>query len=201
MCGSKRINCVNAEPAPFFFARVVTLLALTTLLVTLVVGIGPNWSSRLMGIGGSIWEDYAKDLRTDPVKPDCVISEMEARLAECGPNEPTPKSDIPEDPFADPEPDEDPFADPKPDEDPFADPKPDEDPFADPKPDEDPFADPEPDEDPFADPKPEADPFAETTKTATPKRRVNCAALRALKDQCDTQHALQCAQCPNYAIG
>ena len=82
------------------FSRVITLLALTCLLVSIVVGIGPNWSSRLMGIGGNIWEGYAKDLRSEPKKPDCDVAELETQLAECTPTEPSGSKSVDEDPFA-----------------------------------------------------------------------------------------------------
>ena len=97
-----------------------TLAALACLIVALLVGIGPNWSSRLIGIGGEIWEGYAKDLRVDPIAPVCVLADLDKQIAAC-PNEEAaaPAGDV-GDPFAD----EDPFAEEK------AEPTADEDPFA-----------------------------------------------------------------------
>jgi TRAP-type C4-dicarboxylate transport system permease large subunit len=146
------------------------------LFIAVILGMGPNLSSRLVGLGEGIWSGYAQDLRTDPASPDCDLQELEERQNIC--IDAPKKNNTTRDPFADPKPQKDPFAD----EDPFADPgdkpvvKPQKDPFAD----EDPFVDPvrKPDLDPFAEE--EKDPFADEPTVSS----INCKALKALTERC-----------------
>ena len=83
-------------------------------LVNLVVGLGPNLSTQIFKLGESVWPGYAKDLRTDPVAPDCDLEELKRQIAGCPAEDAVvePKEDDPfagEDPFAEEEPAADPF--------------------------------------------------------------------------------------------
>ncbi len=59
----------------------VTILGL--LLVALTVGVAPNFDTRLVNLGESMWPGYAAELRTDPALPDCDLGELEERLKSC----------------------------------------------------------------------------------------------------------------------
>jgi TRAP-type C4-dicarboxylate transport system permease large subunit len=151
-------------------------------LTTLLVGLVPNVSKKLVeDVGEATWPGYAKDLRTDPIEPDCVLEDLNAQLSECPTTAPDPEPDPANqgNPFEDEPPDEgNPFEDDPPDEgNPFEDDPPDEgNPFEDDPPDEgNPFEDGSPDEgNPFEDAKPA-------------KPQVNCAALQSLRDRCATR--------------
>ena len=181
----------------------------SVLFIAVILGMGPNLSSRLVSLGENIWAGYAQDLRTDPEPPACDLQELKKKQDVCK-LAPAPKTSnvdsfvepVQNDPFAEDLdiPSKDPFGGD--DEDPFADPKTeilktiekdpfggdDEDPFAEPpKPPEvsstDPFADPSP-KDPFGgDDEVEPvknDPFAEKPAPSS----VNCQALAALTERC-----------------
>ena len=130
-----------------------------TLFVALVTGIAPNASTRVVALGERIWPGYGAELRLDPEAPDCDPVVVRERAESCVDS-------------AAPEPaGGDPFAD-----DPFAEPAP--------KPA------PQPEVDPFAEPA--ADPFAEPAGGAVEPARaagVNCEAVRALADRCETRWA------------
>ena len=187
------------------FKRLRTLVSTAIfagLCLTLLVGVSPNLSSKLVSIGELIWPGYAKDLRQDLAPPECVVEQLKSRLDGCVPQselQAAEPKNAAEDPFA-----EDPFA-----EDPFA-----EDPFADTPPEQskgaapssvapDPFAGADPfadegdekevsDEDPFAE-----DPFAEDPLSTAPETKGSstklstgsCAAIEALITRCETRHA------------
>lgn len=108
--------------------RALSLTTLALLLVAMVVGLGPNTSTRVVQLGESIWPGYAAELREPSQAPTCDPEELKQQLATCVPVAPAPE---PEDPFAE---EEDPFAEPapSPEPDPFAEPAPDPeaDPFA-----------------------------------------------------------------------
>jgi TRAP-type C4-dicarboxylate transport system permease large subunit len=191
------------EEAPFARLRGgLSIFIFIGLSLSLLVGMGPNLSSRLVSLGEMVWPSYAKDLRTDPKPPECKLEELQQRIEQCPVAQPsTGNSGDPfgdKDPFAeeskkkdvDPFGDKDPFAeeskkkdvDPFGDKDPFAEEpkKKDVDPFAD----KDPFAE-EPkkkDVDPFAD----KDPFANTDNQ---KEEVNCRALQNLTERCAVRHS------------
>jgi TRAP-type C4-dicarboxylate transport system permease large subunit len=155
-------------------------LALVIMVLRLVVGIAPNFDTRVVGLAEVVWPGYAQDLRQDPEKPDCVVDDLREQLASICVDQPVEQPKPAADPFGD----EDPFAAPKPAADPFGD----EDPFAAPKPAADPFGD----EDPFAAPKPAADPFGDedpfAAPTDKPKPAVNCTALESLTQRCELRH-------------
>jgi TRAP-type C4-dicarboxylate transport system permease large subunit len=87
-----------------------TLGVLVALLVTLVIGMGPNVATRAVSVGDAIWPGYA-ELRTDPVAPDCDLDALTRRVAECPAAAPAAEaSDAPFDPFAEAPAAFDPFA-------------------------------------------------------------------------------------------
>ncbi len=152
---------------------VATVLIFMGLLVVLAVGLAPNLSTRIVGIGESLWPNYARDLRVDPEAPTCVLEEIREKLEVC-PAEAEPVPAKGADPFEG----DDPFAEDEPA------PEPDAPPQAD-----DAFGG----DDPFADDAPTADdafggddPFAEE---APSRPKVNCAALRNLEERCVIRHA------------
>jgi TRAP-type C4-dicarboxylate transport system permease large subunit len=182
--------------------RGVSVLIFSILFLALFAGMAPNVSSRLVAVGEGLWPGYAKDLRQDPVEPECELEQLEAEVALCPPDGGAAPAgeQISGDPFAEEAPDPfaeetpDPFAEEAPDPfaeeapDPFAEETPD--PFAEEAPD--PFAEEAPD--PFAEEAP--DPFAEEAPdpfaaTAEPTKKVpsNCAALRSLTDRCGLRHS------------
>jgi TRAP-type C4-dicarboxylate transport system permease large subunit len=59
----------------------VTILGL--LLVALTVGVAPNFDTRLVNLGESIWPGYAAELRLDPSPPDCDLDDLTAQLKSC----------------------------------------------------------------------------------------------------------------------
>ena len=159
--------------------RVAIFAALGCLLVALLVGIGPNWSGRIMALGDVIWDDYGAELRVDPFKPDCELTALEQELQDC-PEEtsaPPPPSDV-----------GNPFDSDAPPPDPFADDAPPPDPFADDAPPPDPFADDAPPPDPFAG---DSNSAAGDTNRASLKRAAepkNCAALKNFYAGCVAEH-------------
>ena len=195
--------------------RVASVLIFGILLLTLVVGIAPNVNTVVVQAGESQWPGYAKDLRSDPVAPDCVLEALDEQLKACPAGgaaaDPGDGGDPfgGDDPFADDAPAPAPSADPFGGDDPFADAPADDapapTPSADPFGGDDPFADAPADDapevadgdafggdDPFAD---DAggddafgggDPFADEPVAAAPQ--VNCAALAKLRDRCDVRH-------------
>ena len=58
----------------------VAVAILGLLLAALAVGVAPNFDTRLVGLGESVWPGYAADLRTDPVAPECDLAELDQRL-------------------------------------------------------------------------------------------------------------------------
>ena len=135
-----------------------TLTVLFANLLILLVGIAPNFDTRIVDAGERFWPGYAAELRKDPQAPDCDMAELEKQLAAC-PAEGTETA-----PEKAPETGTDAFDG----QDPFAAPG---SPPAAPKPD-DAFQG----EDPFADTK------APTAATA------NCGALRQLHARCKVRH-------------
>ena len=165
------------------------------LLAALAVGVAPNFDTRLVGLGESIWPGYAADLRTDPVAPECDLAELDARLASC-PAEDADAGAAPADgdPFGGEDPGSEGGDDPFGGEDPGAA----DDPFGgeDPGAADDPFggADPGAADDPFggADPGAADDPFGGQDPGAggaTAASTENCPAVRALHKRCATKHA------------
>jgi len=109
-------------------ARVAAMGVLAVLLLTMALGVAPNFDTRLVELGEKIWPGYAADLRADPLPPDCELQLLDEQIASCQTSD---ESSAPHDPFGD----QDPFAEsqvPAP-EGPQADPFGDQDPFADPK--------------------------------------------------------------------
>ena len=74
------------------------------LFCTLVFGLGPSLSARLVLIGEKIWDGYAQDLRYDPVKPECDLADLEIQLQTCPIQASTKTESVIEDvdPFAEP---------------------------------------------------------------------------------------------------
>ncbi len=158
--------------------RIASVLIFGILLITLVVGIAPNVNTVVVQFGEVQWPGYAKDLRSDPEEPDCVLEDLEEQLKSCPADGGAAVEGGGGDPFGG----EDPFADDAPaggdaaptdafgGEDPFADeapaPAPKEDAFGG----EDPFADEAPA--PAPAPKPDAfggeDPFADEAPAPAP---------------------------------
>ena len=189
------------EDAPFSrFRSGLSIFIFLGLSLALLVGMGPNLSSRLVSLGEMVWPSYAKDLRSDPIQPECNLAELKQRVAECPTNIQPTKEDSKDpfqgdDPFGDEDPfgDDDPFAEEgeqqpskppavKPEADPFGG----DDPFAE-ETEEDPFADEDPfaeaaEEDPFAD----EDPFVNSPGSAP---KVNCVALQSLTERCAVRQA------------
>jgi TRAP-type C4-dicarboxylate transport system permease large subunit len=62
------------------FATLVVLLAN---LLILVVGIAPNFDTRVVDIGERLWPGYAAELRKDPQVPDCDVAALEKQIAAC----------------------------------------------------------------------------------------------------------------------
>jgi TRAP-type C4-dicarboxylate transport system permease large subunit len=112
--------------------RLLSVLLGLLLAVVLVTGLAPNTSTRVVGLGESVWPGYASELRADPQAPDCDVDATRQRAETCV--EPAAPAPEPVDPFAPPEPEPDPFAPPEPEPDPFAPPEPEPDPFATPAP-------------------------------------------------------------------
>ena len=171
---------------------IASVVAFAVLALTLVIGIAPNFDTRLVGLAELAWPGYAADLRKNPEAPDCALEDLKTQLATCPTDGTTAegKGGDPfggEDPFAEPGAKAKAPADPFAGEDPFAEPaeepkaKASADPFAG----EDPFAEPAktgaPADDPFAG----GDPFADD---APAEPQVNCAALANLVDRCQTRH-------------
>ena len=144
---------------------VISVCIFSLLFISLLAGLAPNLSSKVVALGESIWPNYAQDLRKDLPEPECPLEDLQQKVSQC----PADVSNIPTntsksddvDPFAD-NTEEDPFADDI-EEDPFGDDT-EEDPFADDvdkketdKKEIDPFAD-DTEEDPFGDDT-EEDPF------------------------------------------
>jgi len=84
----------------------VALGVFVGLALALAVGVAPNFSTRVVGIGERVWPGYAQDLRADPVAPECELAALEERVAAC-PAEAAPTAS-----GADPFGGADPFADP-----------------------------------------------------------------------------------------
>lgn len=79
-----------------------SLGVLFALLVTLVIGMGPNVATRGVGIGEALWDGYA-ELRTDPAPPDCDLAALSTRVSACPvAAAPAPAPDAAFDPFAEP---------------------------------------------------------------------------------------------------
>lgn len=161
---------------------VATVFVLGANLLTLVVGIAPNFDTRVVDLGEAIWPGYAAELREDPQPPDCDLEDLKKQVAACPADGAAPAGGDPfggKDPFAEPAA---PSAAPPPAAPPAA-------PAADPFGGKDPFAEPPaapagaapPAGDPFAG----KDPFADAPAAAAP---VNCAALKSLTERCDARH-------------
>lgn len=188
--------------------RVASVLIFGALMLTLGVSVAPNINTVAVQGAEVIWPGYAKDLRVDPVQPDCELEALDESLAQC-PEEGTPQDEGEVDPFAGGDPfaedgagdagdafgDEDPFADAAPEPEPATDAFAGEDPFADAAPEPEPADDAFGGGDPFAEPADAVadggddpfgggDPFADAP---TAKPDVNCAALRNLRDRCETR--------------
>ncbi len=157
----------------------VAVVIIGLLLAALAVGVAPNFDTRLVGMGESVWPGYAADLRGDPVPPECDLSELDERMAACPAETEDAAAAAPTDgdPFGGADPaapvaaDDDPFggadpAAPASDDDPFGG----ADPAAPAAADDDPFGGADPaapvaaDDDPFggadpAAPAAEDDPF------------------------------------------
>jgi TRAP-type C4-dicarboxylate transport system permease large subunit len=177
-----------------------TLFILFANVLTLLVGIAPNFDTRIVDVGEAMWPGYAADLRDDPEKPDCDLPALQEQMKACPAGAAAPTAPTGGDPFGG----TDPFADPAtpppapPPAAPHADPFGGEDPFAAPAPKpaapapkpadpfagEDPFAE-KPAAPPAGDPFAGEDPFASAPPSAAPK--VNCEALRSLTDRCASQ--------------
>jgi TRAP-type C4-dicarboxylate transport system permease large subunit len=181
----------------------VAVAILGLLLAALAVGVAPNFDTRLVGLGESIWPGYAAELRADPVAPECDLAELDQRLASCpaeadgaGAAAPTEGGD----PFGGEDPASDDGGDPFGGDDPAAgdggDPFGGDDPAAgdggDPFGGDDPAAG---GDDPFGGDDPGADaddPFGGNdpgSASAASGSSENCPALRALQKRCATKHA------------
>ncbi len=138
----------------------VAVVILSLLLVALAVGVAPNFDTRLVGVGESIWPGYAAELRSDPTMPECDLAELDSRLATCPADAETEgaAADAGGDPFGG--------------QDPSA--AGGDDPFG--------GADPTAADDPFGG----QDPGGKAAKATSSE---NCPALRALQKRCATKHA------------
>ncbi len=179
-----------------WLTRIASVGVFAVLVVTLVVGVAPNFDTRLVELAETAWPGYAADLRSDPEQPECDLEGSEARANACVATAAPAGAADPfggKDPFAaagsepaaaDPFAGKDPFAEPA-----AADPFAGKDPFAEPAAQPaapDPFAG----EDPFAapaggDPFGGDDPFAAAPATSA---GPSCEALRSLADTCRTRH-------------
>jgi len=202
---------VSSEGSGGGLTRLVSVFIFLGLLTTLIVGLAPNVNKKILDVGEVAWPGYAKDLRTDPVQPECDLDDLDEQLEECpagGAPAPAPADDG-GNPFADDDDGGNPFADDDdaaptepPDEgNPFADddddapaePPDDGNPFADddapaaPPDDGNPFGDdddaPPDDGNPFGDDD-DGNPFGDDDDAAPKKPAVNCAALSSLRDRC-----------------
>ncbi len=178
--------------------RLVSVFIFLGLLTTLLVGLAPNVNKKIVDTAEVMWPGYARDLRADPEKPECLLDDLDKQLEACPADAAPTPSGPPEDdgnPFADddaptPPPDDgNPFADDEPPDDgnPFADD--DDAPAASPD-DGNPFADdddaPPGDGNPFGDDDDdEGNPFGDDDDVAKPA--VNCPALTSLRDRCATR--------------
>ena len=182
---------------------VISVCIFAILFVTLLAGLAPNLSSKIVALGEEIWPNYAQDLRKDIPLPECPLEELQLQVAQCPVEAEEKQITIPinddTDPFADEEvlKEEDPFGEETTaEEDPFADeevPK-EEDPFGEETTaEEDPFADEEvpKEEDPFATDEQEKDPFAdeEVPLLNTNTQSIMCPALRSALQNCEMVHA------------
>ena len=164
-------------------ARVAAVLVFVGLVLALGLKVSTNADKQLIRLGEWIWPGYANELRMDPEKPDCVLEEIDAKLASC-PDQPegaaaAPATDGTADPFAG----DDPFAEEGTPaaEQPAADPSAGDDPFAE---EGTPAA-----EQPAADPFAGDDPFAEegVTKAESAVSAQECISLRAFRDTCQAR--------------
>ncbi len=165
------------------------------LLVALLVGVAPNFDTRLVQLGESKWPGYAADLRTDPVAPDCDLDELKQRLSTCPAEDaPTAVGGGDGDPFGGSDPMGD--APPAGGDDPFGG----SDPMAATPPagGDDPFGGQDPTaggDDPFGGQDPTAggdDPFGGSDPMAAGAAggsSENCPALRALQTRCEAKHS------------
>jgi len=157
---------VSSEGSGFGLTRLASVFIFLGLLTTLLVGLAPNVNTKVVGIGEMAWPGYARDLRADPVEPDCVLEELDSQLAAC--------PQTPSEPGSDPSDQGNPFED-------------EGNPFEDDAPADEgnPFEDDAPADEgnPFEDDG--GDPFAKDDTPAKPK--VNCAALQSLRDRCATR--------------
>ena len=100
---------------------VISVCIFAILFVTLLAGIAPNLSSKIVALGEDIWPNYAQDLRKDIPVPECPLEDLQSQVAQCPADTEDTKITIPTnddiDPFAD---EEHPKEEHPEEEDPFA---------------------------------------------------------------------------------
>jgi TRAP-type C4-dicarboxylate transport system permease large subunit len=164
---------------------IISVCIFSLLFITLLAGLAPNLSSKIVALGESVWPNYAQDLRKDLPEPECPLQDLQQKVGQCPETVTTPKMppvdvDDGKDPFGE-EIEEDPFGD-NTEKDPFAEDTEEEDPFGD-NTEKDPFGEEEETEDLFGD---------NTAPNTTQKSNINlalCPALRSALNNCELENA------------
>ena len=58
-------------------------LYFSLLFISLLAGLAPNLSSKVVALGESIWPNYAQDLRKDLPEPECPLEDLQQKVSQC----------------------------------------------------------------------------------------------------------------------